>query len=85
MGRKLRNAYNTKSFKYYTLGYVHLHDNHGESDEHLGLGQGTIPVSEVCQALQHYAPTAIWGIETALPHMESSVHWLEEHDFLEPS
>ena len=67
------------------IGYVHLHDNHGESDEHLGLGQGTIPLLEVCQALQHYAPSAIWGIETAVSHMESSAQWLKEQGFLESS
>lgn len=65
------------------IGYVHLHDNHGESDEHLGLGLGTIPLDEVCQALQHYAPTAVWALETQVSDIESSLRWLEEHDFLD--
>lgn len=65
------------------IGYVHLHDNHGETDEHLGLGQGTIPLDEMCQALQHYAPTAVWALETQVSNMETSLHWLEEHGFLD--
>ena len=28
---------------------THIHDNHGATDEHLPIGQGAIPWSEVCQ------------------------------------
>lgn len=33
------------------LSHVHVHDNHGVSDEHLALNDGTICVSEVSEAL----------------------------------
>jgi len=31
--------------------HIHLHDNHGDSDEHLGVGRGNIDWAEVIQAL----------------------------------
>ncbi|RKN73023.1 sugar phosphate isomerase/epimerase family protein [Paenibacillus ginsengarvi] len=47
------------------LGCVHLHDNHGEADEHLPIGEGTIEWGPVwaalalapdCQLILEYAP-----------------------------
>lgn len=63
------------------IGYVHLHDNHGETDEHLGFGQGTIPLVEVCHALLEYAPHAVWAIEAEGEGIAASLRWLEEHGF----
>lgn len=34
------------------LGHLHLHDNDGETDQHLGLGQGSIPWSELFAFLE---------------------------------
>ena len=34
------------------ITHLHVHDNHGERDEHLGLGKGTIPVREVLKNFQ---------------------------------
>jgi sugar phosphate isomerase/epimerase len=34
------------------LGHLHLHDNHGKSDEHLPVGNGTFPFAELFQTLQ---------------------------------
>jgi sugar phosphate isomerase/epimerase len=31
---------------------VHLHDNRGERDEHLVLGEGTVPLAKILKALQ---------------------------------
>ncbi len=31
---------------------VHLHDNHGDRDEHLALGEGTVPYERVLEPLQ---------------------------------
>lgn len=64
------------------IGYVHLHDNNGESDDHLGLGQGTIPMNDVCRALEEYAPNAIWAIEAEDMGIVQSLEWLHEHGFL---
>jgi len=63
------------------IGYVHLHDNHGETDEHLGFGQGTIPFDEVCHALNACAPNAVWAIEAEGDGIAASLHWLQEHGF----
>lgn len=63
------------------IGYVHLHDNYGQNDEHLGLGQGTIPMKEVCQALNERAPNAIWAIESEGDGMRRSLDWLGQNGF----
>lgn len=61
------------------IGYVHLHDNHGTEDDHLGFGLGSIPMDEVCHALEQHAPGAIWAIETKSQWLAQSVAWLAEH------
>ncbi len=52
------------------IGHVHLHNNHGERDEHNNLQNGTIPMEKVLEALEHYAPEANWCIECGLPHQD---------------
>jgi sugar phosphate isomerase/epimerase len=37
------------------LGHLHLHDNHGQSDEHLPVGCGTFPFTELFDNLQSFA------------------------------
>ena len=64
------------------IGYLHLHDNHGEVDEHLGLGQGTIPMVEVCHALNKYALDAIWAIEAEGEGIIESLRWLNDNGIL---
>jgi sugar phosphate isomerase/epimerase len=63
------------------IRYVHLHDNHGEHDEHLGLGEGSIPVQDVCHALEEYAPDAIWAIEAEGDGISQSLEWLDRNGF----
>ena len=64
------------------IWYVHLHDNNGDDDEHLGLGQGNILIQHVCDALEEYAPDAIWAIEAEGPGVLQSLEWLDKHRFL---
>lgn len=64
------------------IGYVHLHDNHGERDEHLGLGRGNLPVLETCRALEQHAPDALWAIEAEGDGISESLEWLDRHGFL---
>jgi sugar phosphate isomerase/epimerase len=64
------------------IGYVHLHDNHGQEDEHLGLGKGTLPVHEVLQMLKTYSPNAIWALEAKGEDMAGSLDWLKNFGFL---
>lgn len=47
-------------------GYVvesHIHDNHGQSDEHLPVGEGAIDFEQFFPVLTRYAPDAVWTIE----------------------
>lgn len=61
------------------IGYVHLHDNHGSRDEHLGLGRGNAPLEEIVAALRQYSPNALWALECKLEEMVDSIEWLENH------
>lgn len=61
------------------ISYVHLHDNHGLKDEHLGLGDGTIPLEAVCEALEEHCPNAIWALESKPDRLASSLEWLDKH------
>ncbi len=61
------------------IGYVHLHDNHGQTDEHLGLGKGNIPLPEVFAALKEYSPHAIWAIEAEGEGLMQSIEWMKSH------
>ncbi len=64
------------------IGYVHLHDNHGELDEHLGLGKGNIPMQDVCRTLEECSPDAIWAIEAEGDGILESLEWLDKHRIL---
>ena len=63
------------------IGWAHLHDNHGETDDHLALGDGTIPMIEVCQALRSLAPDAIWSLEAQDDGLQASIEWMEANGF----
>ena len=65
------------------IGYVHLHDNHGDTDEHLGLGQGSIPMNDVCSALEGSAPDAVWAVESQIPFIGQSIAWLKANGFVD--
>jgi len=64
-----------------SIGYVHIHDNHGVEDEHLGIGKGNIPMVETLTALNNYAPEAKWAIETHVEDIVQSLEWLKENGF----
>ena len=66
------------------IGYVHLHDNHGSRDEHLGFGQGTLPLKETCSMLESQVPQAIWAIETDTDQVVASLNWLVSNGFAWP-
>jgi sugar phosphate isomerase/epimerase len=46
------------------IGFVHLHNNFSENDDHNGINNGTINMDEICRALEQYCPNAIWAVET---------------------
>jgi sugar phosphate isomerase/epimerase len=58
------------------IGYVHIHNNHGESDEHLEPYDGTLDVAEVLLAIHRHNPGAIWALEVPLNTIDRSMDWL---------
>jgi sugar phosphate isomerase/epimerase len=64
------------------IGYVHLHDNHGRSDDHLALGAGAMPLDEICSALEEYCPDAVWALEVGPDNTAHSVFWLDNRGYL---
>lgn len=41
----------------------HIHDNHGQCDEHLPVGEGAINFAQFFPLLNQYAPAAVWTVE----------------------
>jgi sugar phosphate isomerase/epimerase len=41
----------------------HLHDNHGQADEHLPVGEGEIDFQQGDRFAERYAPQAVWTLE----------------------
>ena len=64
------------------IGYVHFHDNFGDQDAHLSLGQGRLPLDQICYALEGMAPDAIWALEVGPENLEDSLFWMETHGYL---
>ncbi|WP_321368066.1 sugar phosphate isomerase/epimerase family protein [uncultured Desulfuromusa sp.] len=65
------------------LKHMHLHDNHGERDEHLAVGQGGVPFSILFEWLKTAeAPPTMTLENHSLPDMELSLKVLQKH-FLE--
>jgi sugar phosphate isomerase/epimerase len=62
------------------IGFVHLHNNYGENDDHHGLNNGKINMKEICGALEQYCPNAVWAIETV--ELESSIEWLRKNGYI---
>lgn len=46
------------------LGEVHIHDNHGMADEHLPVGEGTFPFSELLAGIRERNLTPILTLES---------------------
>jgi sugar phosphate isomerase/epimerase len=52
------------------IGHLHLHDNHGDYDNHLALGAGKVPVDYV---LNFLADKGVQPLVTLEPHQEGSL------------
>ncbi|MCD6435159.1 MAG: sugar phosphate isomerase/epimerase [Clostridiales bacterium] len=63
------------------IGYVHIHDNLGNADEHHELGSGNLPLVDIFNALEKYSPNAIWAIEHGTSELEISINWLKDHGY----
>jgi sugar phosphate isomerase/epimerase len=58
------------------LGEIHLHDNHGTSDEHLPVGEGTFPFRELMTLLGRRNLTPILTLES---HSDQSLRRMLEN------
>ena len=63
------------------ISHVHLHNNHGSFDEHLGLPDGTLDMAAVIRRLEALAPQATYTLEVR--PARASVEWLLEEGLLE--
>ncbi|BBD09480.1 sugar phosphate isomerase/epimerase family protein [Desulfovibrio ferrophilus] len=62
------------------LKHLHLHDNDGSGDQHLGLGQGSIPFDELFATLTRSGRTPSMTLEPhTLEDYEHSSRFMTEH------
>ena len=61
------------------IGHVHLHDNNGESDQHLPLGKGSIPLLDTINAILKRAGKDIPFVLEC--DASESVEWLKNSGF----
>lgn len=62
------------------LLHVHLHNNCGDRDLHAPLGDGTIPMDAVLDALLRTCPQASYTLENQ--DCTASLAWLSQHGYL---
>ena len=61
------------------LFHVHLHNNFGEKDLHLPLGEGSVDMEEILRALQDTQAT----LTLENPDCRPSLLWLQSHGYLQ--
>ncbi len=62
------------------LGHLHLHDNHGFSDEHLGMGDGLIDFDEFFNLLKEKGLKPTFTLEAhTLTALKQSLSYLKKH------
>ncbi len=64
------------------IGHLHLHDNFGDHDSHLGMGKGSIHFPPLFDFIKNMPRPPVFTIE---PHessdFQSSLEYLEQHHF----
>jgi len=66
------------------ISYVHIHDNNGKKDEHLAIGDGSIPIKRVLDAMETKSKEALWALEQALEDdLVRSLEWIRKN-YLKP-
>jgi sugar phosphate isomerase/epimerase len=45
------------------IAHVHVHDNHGQRDDHMPIGDGSIDFDLYFKLMKQYAPNAVYTIE----------------------
>jgi sugar phosphate isomerase/epimerase len=62
------------------IGFVHLHNNYGQIDEHNDFYNGNINLSKIIELLENNCPEAVWALETR--DNEKSIEWLIENKII---
>lgn len=58
------------------IGHVHIHDNHGNHDDHLPLGRGSIPLTGAINKIQHAVGEDVPFVMEC--NIQESVKWLKD-------
>lgn len=61
------------------ISYVHIHDNKGKKDEHLAIGDGSIPIKRVLDAIETQSNEALWALETLTGGLIRSLEWIRKN------
>lgn len=62
------------------ISHIHVHDNTGDFDGHLPLGEGSIDWKRIINRISSEAPNATFTLENM--EYKRSVRWLIEHGFI---
>jgi sugar phosphate isomerase/epimerase len=62
------------------IGYVHLHNNDGKSDDHLGFNEGSIDMKHILSLLDEYCPNAVKTLEVF--EIYSTIKWLQVNGYI---
>ncbi|RQD59368.1 MAG: sugar phosphate isomerase/epimerase [Desulfonatronovibrio sp. MSAO_Bac4] len=64
------------------LKHLHLHDNFGDIDEHLGMGAGKIPFVELFAGLEFLSISPTFTLEPHSPEdLEQSLEFIRKHQY----
>jgi sugar phosphate isomerase/epimerase len=63
---------------------VHIHDNNGKKDEHFTIGDDSIPIKQVLDAMETKSKEALWTLEQAVEdNLIRSFEWIRKN-YLKP-
>jgi len=62
------------------IGHVHLHNNNGVKDLHMGIFQGAIPIKDVIESLNRFTSQSQWCLETAM--VNESIKFLKKEGYM---
>jgi sugar phosphate isomerase/epimerase len=80
MGRHWDNLATWLSMAGDRVDHVHLHDNDGGGDQHLGLGQGTMDWPKIWELISRYAPGPSFTLENhRVQGLRESAEYLRDH------